>query len=276
MRLRYFITAVAVLALLALFGGRAEPQSAFNPYSECTFDGQFLGVRTAQTPPWRCLDTGIPYGAQVGIFQADGSNDLGKDTNSSGTYGDAMCTCSGGGGSGFGVVNASSTEPVFIKADTGTSSGVCIQSCSTIYYFGKSVSHAGYVIISSTSNARFWAGLSTTDFGTMAGSSNPAGDYAALRYASATDTNWQFITKDNSTQTVCDTGVAAGTSGFFYQMVETPSTNWKLYINGVLKCTNTTHLPRSGQLARHGISGQDTSSALSKYIALSWLETRTQ
>lgn len=273
-RMRFIVTAVILFTFILLYSDRATPQGAFNPYSDCTFDGQFLGLRTAQTPPWRCLDTGFPAGGQIGIFLASGGTGLGTDTTSSvGTYGESQGSCATGGGTT--ATAPTSTEPLTIDRDTGTSNAnICIQSNLAQYMSGKGLSYQGYHILSSTSEIRWWHGFVQNIDSTMAGSDNPGGDYAAFRYSNGTggagDTNYQCITKDNTTQTVTDSGVAADTSGHLFAIIENPGTSYKFYIDGVLKCTNATHLPRTNQLMRIGFGGRALNST-AKLMRMSWM-----
>jgi hypothetical protein len=56
--------------------------------------------------------------------------------------------------------------------------------------------------------ARTFAGLTNQTMATMVGSDNPAGHYAGFQYSTNRgDTNWQFVTKDNTTQNATDTGL---------------------------------------------------------------------
>lgn len=106
-------------------------------------------------------------------------------------------------------------------------------------------------------NERFWFGLSDQTTGTMVGSDNPAGNYAAFRFSTiASDTTYQCITKDNTTQTITNSGVtpvaynAGAGPGVLFSIVFVPTagavTSIQFYINSTLVATNTTHLPNSG------------------------------
>lgn len=269
--IRYILPVAVLLVLLAFFSDRAQPQGPFNPYSDCTFDGQFLGLRVAQTPPWRCLDTGFPTGGQIGMFIANGGTNLGNDTSSSvGTFGESQCNCATGGGTT--ATAPTTTEPLTFDRDTGTAGAhICLQGCAKQYMAGKGLSYQGYHILTSTSGVRWWHGfLQDIDF-TEAGSDNPGGDRAAFRYStSAGDTNFKCVTKDNTTQNVQDSGVAADTNGHLFAIIESPGVSYTFYIDGVLRCTNSANLPRTNQLMRMGLGGMELN-AVAKKMRMSWM-----
>lgn len=61
---------------------------------------------------------------------------------------------------------------------------------------------------SGATGARMWTGMTSTTSTVMVGADNPAGSYAGFMYSTNRgDTNWQFITKDGTTQNVINTGL---------------------------------------------------------------------
>lgn len=82
-------------------------------------------------------------------------------------------------------------------------------------------------------NVRLFSGLSNQTIGTMTDSDNPSGHYAGFQFSNNRgDTNWQFVTKDNSTQNVVDTGMAANTSTVYdtyvYCTPQCDSLTWRI------------------------------------------------
>lgn len=268
-----------LLLVTSIFVFHAESQAPFNPYSECTFDGQFLGLDTSQGKPWRCLNSGFPFGAQVGIFQATGSTNLGADESfggSEGAYGDAVNTCAGGGGTTN--QNPTSTEPVFIMRDTGTVGDIiCIQSVNPIWMWGKGLSYQGYHILTSTDNVRWWAGFPTDiGFGGFGTSDTPGGHWAAFRFStSVPDTNFKCVTNNNTTVEVNDSGIAANTSGHLFEIVENAGVSVVFKIDGNTVCTNSSKVPASGNTVRMGFGGKALN-ATAKKFGMSRMISRAQ
>lgn len=159
-------------------------------------------------------------------------------------------------------------------ASTSSSQGIALnhgvgvlQTPSGVNAFGltanlnyNTVSNLAFLFVGAlgrTTNERFWFGLSDQTTGTMVGSDNPAGNYAAFRFSTiAGDTHYQCITKDNTTQTVIDSGItptgfsSASGPGVLFGILFVPTagalTSVQFYINGALVATSTTHLPNSG------------------------------
>jgi hypothetical protein len=60
-----------------------------------------------------------------------------------------------------------------------------------------------------TTSVRVFSGMADQTIATMVGADNPSGNYAGFQFSTVRgDSNWQFVTKDNSTQNVVNTGVA--------------------------------------------------------------------
>ena len=83
---------------------------------------------------------------------------------------------------------------------------------------------------SGSTGARVWIGMTSQTSGTMVQSDNPTGNYAGFSYnTNRNDVNWQFITKDNSTQNIIDTGVPLVTGKAYDFYVYTPPNGTTIY-----------------------------------------------
>lgn len=154
---------------------------------------------------------------------------MGHDTSSSfGTL--------GGNGGGVGPI-------IGITVLTSTASG-CEGSLCHPYNYSPYL-NMQWGIAATGANVRSWAGLTSNSGSTQCGATNPAGDYAAFRWAQGVDTNIQCITKDSSTQTVVDSGVPVTLGAVNKLAINCDSANSQVlfYINGSLVATITTHLP---------------------------------
>ncbi|HEY3167784.1 MAG TPA: hypothetical protein VGK57_11180, partial [Candidatus Binatia bacterium] len=128
----------------------------------------------------------------------------------------------------------------------------------------------------STANRRVWYGLTSVSLATQVGSDSPAASYAAFRASTdAGDGNWQACTKDGTTATCIDTGVAVSTVIFDFEIIldgSVPNAIFK--INGAVVATATTNLPGAAtQLA--AMVGQQTRANAAKTIGLNWLYVET-
>lgn len=97
--------------------------------------------------------------------------------------------------------------------------------------------------VNGTTAGRLWVGLTSNGGSTQMASNNPAGNYAAFLWE--VGNNFKCITKDGTTQTIVDSGVAL-VSGTLYRLtINCDSANSQVlfYINGSLVATITTHLP---------------------------------
>ena len=106
---------------------------------------------------------------------------------------------------------------------------------------------------STTSNISVTAGVADTNTNSGNGVASPAGKYALFRYIHGTDTNWQCMTSDGTTQTLTDSGTAVDTAIHTWEIIFNDGTpNVVFQIDGVTKCTLTTHLPGNGVVVRRG------------------------
>lgn len=112
----------------------------------------------------------------------------------------------------------------WLEMDTGTVSGtdagiewplhLTIVSNLLVYGFR----------ISAATSIRVFIGWTDQTLSTMNASDNPAGNYVGLQYSSSRDTNWQWVTKDGTTQTLVSTGVAAANTELIVKLSADPGT----------------------------------------------------
>lgn len=123
------------------------------------------------------------------------------------------------------------------------------------------------VKIQESTAVRYWIGVTDQTLTTMAGADNPAGNYACFRFSTgAPDTNWKCVTKDNTTQNVTDSGIAANTTRRWLAIEFNDSVpNVKFYIDGALVQTHTANLPTTATNVRF-IYGGETTEAVAKNI----------
>lgn len=109
---------------------------------------------------------------------------------------------------------------------------------------------------------RIFAGLTTSTFATAAGSDNFAGDYAGFQYSNARgDLNWQFVVKDNTTQSIQNCGIFCSGSRIYDMYIYSPPypNNGAIYWTLQDQSNNTevngyqfNNLPRVNQAMRAG------------------------
>ncbi len=105
----------------------------------------------------------------------------------------------------------------------------------------------------------------------MNASANPAGNYAAFRYdTSASDTSYQCITKDGTTQTITSSGIAPGTTGHKLEViVALAATKVEFKIDGAVVCDNATHLPAASTLMRYDTTITTLTTAIA-HLQFAW------
>ena len=109
-------------------------------------------------------------------------------------------------------------------------------------------------------NRRDWIGLTDQTAATMFAADDPAGNYAAFRFSTTTETTWKCVTKDNTTQNVVDSAVTVSAETQYALEIEfndaTPSVTFR--INGSSVCSSpiTTNLPADGTNLRWIIGGE--------------------
>lgn len=117
---------------------------------------------------------------------------------------------------------------------------------------------------SGATGARIWTGMTSGTAGSMTAGDNPAGDYAGFQYSTNRgDTAWQFISKDNTTQStpVSTLAVAQNKVYDFYVYVAPQGGTVYWRIDNISDGTTqegstTTNLPRTTIAMRAGTSLQ--------------------
>lgn len=129
------------------------------------------------------------------------------------------------------------------------------------YKIGKNISFYATAWANSIVTQRSWFGLTDQSLATMLASDNPAGNYAAFRFSSiGSDTTYQCIVKDGTTQTIVSTGVAPINDVLqTFQIIFNDTTGTVyFFINGALVATITTHLPTTGTSVSWLIGGNNS------------------
>ncbi len=154
---------------------------------------------------------GGSYGFQPGLFQnyvmmlqAGGGttiNSIGTTTTNDTTISHPAATETFGYMANFATAatlndtaGTSSTNTTFIRGSTTGANG--------FFYRAR-------IGVVDTTSIRVYSGLADQTSVTMVGNDNPAGNYTGFQFSTnRSDTNWQFITKDGTTQKVINTGIA--------------------------------------------------------------------
>jgi hypothetical protein len=165
-----------------------------------------------------------------------------------------------------------------------TNSGSLAQGFSSPaanYKTGKNLTFFCIGWLNAIATERAWFGITDQDMSTMEASDNPAGNYAAFRYSNGigvTDTSWQCITKDGSTQNIIASGVAPVIGVFqkFLIIFNDAAATITFYINDVLVGTSSSHLPTAATSVNWVMGSFTTSSgSFQNGIALNQLIVMT-
>lgn len=275
-------------AVLVLYGLTLSAQAPVNPRS---VDGALDG----QLALWNAANSRLQWGYDIAPGSPiDGSNRRYGIIYNAGVKGfvaaprsfgdDPFYDCADLVGTS---IDATATEPHALTFQGGGSAG-CIHG-NTMWLTGKALHFQSYGAITQvaggTASARVFLGISDQTSTTMVGADDPAGNYAGFQWltggGSGADGNFKCISKDNTTQQVTDSGVAGngyGTSyasrvGRHFDVVDEGST-YKFYIDGVLKCTHSTHVPTSGTLVTQmwAVGGQGGVSLSEGNPTYMWVE----
>ena len=180
------------------------------------------------TPPADTLDIYSKAVAGRMLLKAKGPSGLDYPLQPS-FFQNQVCMLSAGAGTTINSVGCSATNDTTLSVPTvtegygfmtnfataataldnaGTSSNVAsffrgsAPGANGFFYYAR-------VGVVDAANVRLFSGLANQTIAVMTDADNPAGHYAGFQYTTArADTNWQFITKNNTTQTVADTGLA--------------------------------------------------------------------
>jgi hypothetical protein len=156
-------------------------------------------------------------------------------------------------------------------ATAGDTAGT--SSVNTTFFRGSTTGANGFffrarVGVVDTASVRLFTGLANQTIATMVQADNPAGNHIGFQYSTGrADTNWQFERKDNTTQSVTDTGIAVTASKVyemtFYCNAQCTTVFWQL--DNVTDGTTaqgsvTTNLPTNSTAMRivHGVDAITT------------------
>lgn len=224
--------------------------------------------------------SGVDYALQPSLFQQSVFLETPGTGATTTTY-----SATGGSTTSVGTLNAAIggvTEAQGFMANiaTGTTAGNTAGTGNNVaQYFRGSVSNGAdgffyFTRISlpdalakyanSTTGSRLWFGLTDQSNATMVGSDNPAGNYAGIQFSGVRDTapaDFKFITKNNTTQHVTDTGVLLAVSKtydiYIYCAFQCTSVNWRIdnLTDGTapVEGTETNDLPTATTAMRSGI-----------------------
>ncbi|MEI6237305.1 MAG: hypothetical protein WCP03_01750, partial [Candidatus Saccharibacteria bacterium] len=165
-----------------------------------------------------------------------------------------IATAAGAGGSATAIAGTN-TEPTMINFATANANGNYYGiSGNTNYNSSLNPSFQTYVQLPATTTERAWAGITSATHAVMAAANNPAGNFAAFRYDTATDgTTWRCVVKNGTTITpnpTNNTGVTATTAGVDLEIVLS-GTNAAFKINGVEVCNLSANLPAANTNLRY-------------------------
>lgn len=247
--------AISMLLASALI---AFSQAPINPYSQGDgFNGQGWSWN-ADNARWEMQFLGQTQPSHIltGLLLARGFNGFSF-------VGDRVINqsnCSTGGGHD---VAPTTTEPTLNRCGASAGAGNWAWSNGSVHLwrvgnylrynsrtgFGTTVSDG-----STANNCYFW-GLRDSN-GSWTGTCDQGGNLVLFKYDAATNGNIRCITRDGTTTTDNDSGVAADTALHIYDIKEVPGTSWLFYIDGVLKCTNTTNRPAAGTIMANVMSAR--------------------
>ena len=167
-------------------------------------------------------------------------------------YADAVSTA-GAGGTTFGQVAATATEPQAYSVITNTDvdlgcSGLYSSNTGSGFTTGILASTMQRITISATTSIRCWIGAIDASIATPLGANDlqmdtPAHAFIGFRYSTAAgDTTWHAVCTTGSVQTTVDTLVAPTTTGHVFEMRGVTG-GVAFYIDSVLVATILTNVP---------------------------------
>ncbi len=126
--------------------------------------------------------------------------------------------------------------------------------------------------LSATTDVRFFAGMTNQSASVMVSADDPAGNYVGIQYSTPRgDSNWQIVTKDNTTQNVQDSGLAVDTNKHFV-LITVNDTEGEIIVQildedfqGEASVTLTANLT-TRTAAQHLVSGIEARAAAVKQI----------
>jgi hypothetical protein len=214
-----------------------------------------------------CLGTPKPSNRPWAYIKYTGAIANGSSNTSFSNLGDQADT------NGTGTKTAiatTTTEPAQLDYATTASNGNYTNIFgNTNYNSSSNPDFQTYVALTATTNTRLWLGLTDQSSTTMSAAANPAGSYASFRYdTSASDTNYKCVTKAGTTQTIVDSGTAAGTVGHKFEVILT-SAQAEFKIDGNDVCNITTNIPAANVLMRYNDSVTTLAAAIA-HLRIAW------
>lgn len=156
-------------------------------------------------------------------------------------------------------------------ATSGDEAGA--SSSNTAAFRGSAAGANGFfymtrVGVVDTTSIRVFSGMADQTIATMVGADNPSGNHVGFQFSTGRgDANWQFTTKDNSTQSVTNTGMAFSANKvydlYFMCTKQCASITWEIQnVTDGTKATGTTssNLPSTSTALRMvlGVESQTT------------------
>ena len=145
------------------------------------------------------------------------------------------------GGAGYTAVNPTATEAPMTEVNTSASadSVTFLDWSGSNDYNSIALGNLGLLetrmALFQTTTTRCWIGLGV-NFGNFYKSDTPPETTVAFRYTAGTDTYWQCVVSDGTTQVTTATTVAPDTTGHVFA-ISPSGTNVLFYIDGVLVAT---------------------------------------
>ncbi len=219
----------------------------------------------AAAPTFRVMDKrDIPSFRMSGInAHGAGSSAFGESSATSGTVTNGVPDAN----------NSCAWQAYDTTAVSGTPAGINQNNLTLRTVSGTNHRQQAMVrFVDYTASVRWWPlGITDQTLATMAAGDNPAGNYAAFRATQGTDTNYQCITKDNTTQSIGDSGVAVDTVQHLFEIIFNDSVpNVVFRIDGNIVSTRTANLPTANTNVRWFVGGQNAT-AVSRLLRMSWL-----
>jgi hypothetical protein len=167
------------------------------------------------------------------------------------------------------IANRQAASYQYTSASSGSFAGLNGGSTATNaqWVFGRNINFFCEACLGQTVTERMWLGMFDIALSTptIAGSDTfHANQYAAFRYSTtASDTDWQCVTCDGTTQNVVSSGVAVDTKSHRFLIVINDSIpNATFYIDGTLVATLTTNLPTTSAVNAYYVTGLASTAAV--------------
>ncbi len=209
---------------------------------------------------WRCTAAGTP-----GTWQAVGTTSIpvpgarvfmyhlhNGGATITGAVGVDLSVSAVGGTGAWTAGGVTSSSMAYLRGTTGTVSGqdAYVRSTNTALIGGSNkepiIKFRARLSSADITNQRVWIGGFADNAATLAAGDSPTNHQMAYRYSTgASDTHWQCITSDGSTQTVTDSGVTPDVGTWHEFLIQRVASTVYFYIDQSLKCTTTTTLPNN-------------------------------